>query len=102
MNNVRPLVGADPRKRRCARCGNGYLPPGAGNGMCSDDCWVASRGRQLTQGQQLGRTVQAMAFSHERRVIGRARVDRLLADAELDGTVQRYHREVTETLGLIS
>jgi hypothetical protein len=70
--------------------------------MCSDDCWVASRGRQLTWGQQLGRTVQAMQASHERRVIGRARVDAMLRDAELDGTVKRYQAEVKETLGLIS
>jgi hypothetical protein len=69
--------------------------------MCSDRCWVASRGRQLTQGEVLSRAVQAQGDRHERRVRGAERVNRLLADAALANDVKRYREDRSETLRLI-
>jgi hypothetical protein len=60
--------------------------------MCSDRCWVASRGRQLTQGEVLSRALQAQGDRRERRVLGAARVNRLLADAALANDVKRYRQ----------
>jgi hypothetical protein len=93
---------ADVRKRRCARCGRGYLPGrGAGDGMCSDSCWVASRSRQLSQGEQLSRTWQAAADRRERRIVGDYRVNRMLAAATLENDIERYKRAKRDTAELI-
>jgi hypothetical protein len=92
----------DVRAKRCARCGSEYLPGrGPGGGMCSDRCWVASRGRQLTQGEVLSRALQAQGDRRERRVLGAARVNRLLADAALANDVKRYRQDRRETRELI-
>jgi len=105
MNNVGagvPFTGVDVRKRRCAGCGREFLPPGAGGAMCSDACWVASRGRQVSQGESLSRSWAEATLRRERRIAGRARVDRTLAAAALDNDVAAYRRSRTETMGLIS
>lgn len=98
----RPFIpSTDVRKRACVRCRGEYLPPGAGNGMCSDRCWMASRGRQEGQGAALGRAVRGMQDRAERRAIGRHRVNRMLADAAQENDIARYKRERKETLELI-
>jgi hypothetical protein len=62
---------------------------------------VASRCRQLTQGEVLSRAVQARGGRRERRVLGAARVNRVLADAALANDVKRYREDWYETLRLI-
>ncbi|MGN6177316.1 MAG: hypothetical protein ACTHPS_30850 [Streptosporangiaceae bacterium] len=62
---------------------------------------MASRGRQLTQGEVLSRAVQAQRDRRERRVLGAARVNRLLAGASLANDVKRYREDRYETLRLI-
>jgi hypothetical protein len=92
----------DIRKKRCARCAREYLPPGAGNGMCSDRCWMASRSRRGTQGDQLTRAWEGLAERAERRVTGNAQVNGWLREAAERNALERYQRERTETMGLIS
>jgi hypothetical protein len=57
---------------------------------------------QVGQPAELRRAWQAHGERHERRIIGRARVNRVLADASLDNDLRRYQQSRTETMGLIA
>jgi hypothetical protein len=102
VSNIAPFVSQDVRARRCARCGNAFRGRGSGDGMCSDRCWMASRGRQAPQGEALGRAFVETSLRAERRRLGGYRVTRMLADAALGNDIAAYRRSRTETMGLIS
>jgi len=91
----------DIRARRCANCTREYIPPGAGDGCCSDRCWIRAR-RQVAQPERLARSWTGLADRAERHAAASARVDAVLADARLDGDIRRWRRERGETLGLIA
>lgn len=92
----------DIRKRRCGHCGGEYLPPGAGNGMCSDSCWMAARGRQVSQGEQLGRAWGAAGDSGERRQARRAAYSRIRAESADEAALARYRAERAEQEAVIA
>ena len=92
----------DIRKRRCAHCGAEYLPPGAGDGMCSDSCWMAARGRQVSQAEQLGRAFAAVSDSVERRRGNRGTYSRIKAETRDEAVIARYLRDRAEAEAVIA
>lgn len=87
--------------RACVHCQSSFRPPGGGAGCCSDRCYVLSR-RQEPPHAELGRVIARMGERHERRVLGRARVDRLLGEARLENDIKAYRRSAREAEELIA
>jgi hypothetical protein len=56
----------------------------------------------VTQNAGLGRAWGEHRDRWERRIVGNARVDRMLADTALDNDIAAYQRSRTETMGPIS
>ena len=54
------------------------------------------------QNADLGRSWGAYSDRGQRRMLGRARVNRMLADAAMSNEIRRYRQGRTEVLGLIS
>lgn len=90
----------DTRRRRCGRCGVPFVPPGAGNGMCSDACWMGARGRQVPQNAGLTRAALQLSVQSQAH-LNNYRPQRVQADVPDARTVARYLAERREGLAVI-